>query len=389
MNSNRMSLTINFRSKKSGKQNAFIYCRIRLNGVDATDFSTHIPVDHTWTQENQMFNSKSQQESNQRLADITDDIRILFKELKRNGEVSAHDLRNAYVKRACRRTLLQAYGEHLDQVKKNLGTKGFSKGTRKAHTSLDGVMRAYIESKQMKDIELSQLRPAFASKFVTWMRTERRYTQNYIVRNLNHLKGIIENEKREGYLNTNPFENLIEPKHAPGPITFLTEKEIKLITDNPLLSGHLERVADAFLLQCFTGLAYCDLKRFEPNRHITQLKGRYVIQYCRQKGDAFFTIPVLPQTWLLLTKYNGQIPVVSNQKMNSYLKVIAKTVGIQKRLTTHVGRKTAGTYLLNNDVPLEVVSKILGHASVKTTEKIYAFLLQDTILRTTAHLIAA
>lgn len=75
--------------------------------------------------------------------------------------------------------------------------------------------------------------------------------------------------------------------------------------------------------------------------------------------------------------------------MNDYLKVIAKTVGIQKRFTTHVGRKTAGTYLLNNDVPLEVVSNILGHKSVKTTEKIFAFLLQDTILRTAAHLIAA
>jgi len=388
MNTSRMSLTINFKPRKTSKT-PFIYCRIRLNGTDATDFTTHIPHDATWNQDCQMFTSRAGQEFNQTLANITDDIRLLLKELKRRGDVSVHDLRNAYVKRLSRRTLLQAYTDHLATVNKNVGMKGFSKGTKKAHTSLDGVMRAYLEAKRMKDIELSQLRPAFASKFVTWLRSDRRYTQNYIVRNLNHLKGIIEAEKREGYLNVNPFENLIEPKEQPGQITFLTEREISLITDNPLLCGHLERVADAFLLQCFTGLAYCDLKRFDPAKHITQLKGREVIQFCRQKGDAFFTIPVLPQTERLLKKYSDQIPVISNQKMNAYLKTIAKTVGIYKRLTTHVGRKTAGTYLLNNDVPLEVVSKILGHASVKTTEKIYAFLLQDTILRTTAHLIAA
>lgn len=388
MITNRMSLSIYFKPRKTGKQ-SFIYCRIRINGTYATDFSTHVPHNNSWNQESQIFACKSGKDSNHRLSCISDDIVILYKELRRSGDVSAHDLRNAYVKRAARRTLLEAYTDHLATVNKNLGQRGFSMGTRKAHTSLDGVMRAYLRFQKMNDIELSQLRPAFANKFIAWMRSERKYTQNYIVRNLSHLKMVIDGEKREGYLNANPFENMVEPKESPGAITFLTEAEIQSITNNPLLVGHLERVADAFLLQCFTGLAYCDLKRFEPQKHITKLKGRWVIQYCRQKNSSFFTIPVLPQTLLLLDKYNGQVPVVSNQKMNAYLKVIAKTVGIHKRLTTHVGRKTAGTYLLNNDVPLEVVSKILGHGSVKTTEKIYAFLLQDTILRTTAHLIAA
>jgi site-specific recombinase XerD len=119
------------------------------------------------------------------------------------------------------------------------------------------------------------------------------------------------------------------------------------------------------------------------------LQGRQIIQFARQKGDAPFTIPFLPQARMILEKYDGNIPVVSNQKMNDYLKDVAKTVGINKHLTTHVGRKTAGTYLLNHDVPIEVVSKILGHKSVTTTEKIYAVLLQETILRKTAHLCAA
>ena len=174
MNINGMSLSVYFKPRKTGKQ-LFIYCRIRLNGDHATDFTTYIPFNEDWHQESQYCHGRCNKDQKQTLANISDDIRILHEELRRTGEVSAHDLRNTYVKRASRRTLLQAYTDHLDQVKKNVGIKGFSKGTKKAHTSLDGVLRAYLESRQMMDIELSQLCPAFASKFVTWMRMELRY----------------------------------------------------------------------------------------------------------------------------------------------------------------------------------------------------------------------
>jgi hypothetical protein len=151
-----------------------------LYGIDATDFTTHLQHDENWNQDSQLFNGKRYLDHNQTLANISDDIRIPLKELLRAGAVSAHDLRNAYVKRLAKRTLLEAYTDHLALVNKNLGIKGFSKGSRKAHTSLDGVIRKYLDYLKMNDIEPSQLRPAFASKFVTWMRSERRYTQNYI-----------------------------------------------------------------------------------------------------------------------------------------------------------------------------------------------------------------
>ncbi|WP_138484662.1 hypothetical protein [Dyadobacter bucti] len=110
-----------------------------------------------------------------------------------------------------------------------------------------------------------------------------------------------------------------EEREEPGQILFYTEHELALMTDNPLLTHHLERVVDATLFQCYTGLAYCDLKRFDARKHIVQLQGRDIIQFTRQKGDAPFTIPVLPQAQRLLSKYTGQIPIISNQKMNEYL----------------------------------------------------------------------
>jgi integrase/recombinase XerD len=390
MNKKAMTLKINFRKKKQAKgNNAFIYCRIRLNGSDATDFSTFIQFNNSWNQESQMFVGKdaASQDANQKLTDIADDIRILLKELKRSGDVNAHDLRNTYVKRVENKTLLEIYTDHFKTVVKNLGQPGFTKGTKKAHKSLDAIIRKFLVFKKRKDINLLDIRKPFGTEFVDWLRQVKRYRQNYIVRNLNHLKRMLEKSRVDGYLTTNPLKDVNEKLKAPGRITYLTEEEINKLKLSDLLSGSQQRVADAFLFQCYTGLCYCDLKRFSVKEHVTTIQGRYVIQYARTKTETPFTIPLLSYAKELIDKYAGHIPVISNQKMNDCIKVVAKTIGIEKHLTTHIGRKTAGTYLLNHDVPMTTVSKILGHKSVRTTEKIYAHLMEETILRHTVHLV--
>ena len=135
-----------------------------------------------------MFIGKDEESrlANDKLSEIIDDIRLLYKELKRQGEVSVHDIRNAYVKQFEKRTLLQAYSDHLVKVKRNLGQPGFGLGTLKCHTSMDGNLKKFLKHIKTTDIELMHLRPTFANKFVDFMRGTRKYTQNYIVRNLNH-----------------------------------------------------------------------------------------------------------------------------------------------------------------------------------------------------------
>lgn len=384
-----MSLKVKFRSKLQKKgSTSYIYCRIRYNGQDATDFSTFIPCTPNWDKINQIFIGRDQQSilANDTLSEIKTDIEILLKELRRKSEPNVHDLRNQYVKRKEKRSLLDQYKIHENYVKTHLGQPGYSKGTKKAHASLDRIIKRFLIHQGRKDIQLVDIRQSFGKDFVKYLKTVKKYKQNYVVRNLSHLQRLLQYAVKDEYLEKNPLGNLHEKIAPPGDPKFLTENEVALIKENNLLNNHLTRVADAFLFQCFTGLAYCDLKRFSAKLHITKLHGRDIIQYSRQKGAVLFTIPVLSYTRHLLDKYNGVIPVISNQKMNEFLKTVAKTVGIEKNLTTHVGRKTAGTYLLNNDVPLEVVSRILGHKSIRTTEKIYAFMLQETVLRHTVHL---
>ena len=383
------NLKIYYRPRhQKSSETSYLYCRIKLNGVAATDFSTFIPVTPDWNQESQIFTAKQNKKHNTRILQIASDIEVLLNELRRFGTPTVHDLRNTFLKRGEKKTLMDLYAESLKIHKMRIGEPGYSLGTFKAHRSLHNIMVSFLAFQKRTDIALIEIRKPLIIDFVNWLRFKRKYGQNYIHRNVNHFKAFMRIALADEHIKTNPVEAVFEAKTPPGEIVYLTEKEIELLYNNAnLLTPGLERVADAFLFQCFTGLCYIDLKKFSAKKHVTTLQGRKVIHYARTKIQTPFTIPVLTQTEELLQKYKGNIPVLSNQKMNQMIKVIAKTVGIDKYLTTHIGRKTAGTFLLNNDVPLEVVSKILGHKLIKTTEKVYANLLQETILRHTAHLV--
>lgn len=191
----------------------------------------------------------------------------------------------------------------------------------------------------------------------------------------------------EELLPKNPLDKLVEKKIPPGPVQFLTNCEVAQLTDTRLLTDGQRRVADAFLFVCKTGLSYGDLADFNAERDIQTVKARRVIVLHRNKSAVPCFIPLFQEAERILAKYGGKIPVIRNQKMNETLKDIAAVVGIDKSMKTHLARKTAGTFLLNNDVPTGTVSKILGHHSILTTEKIYAHLLDETVLRHTAHLI--
>ncbi len=132
--------------------------------------------------------------------------------------------------------------------------------------------------------------------------------------------------------------------------------------------ARLQQVADLFLLQCFTGMAYVDLMNFDKTKHLQ----KDFICINRQKSDTESLIPILPHAKILLEKYNYKMPRITNQKYNAYIKEVAEITGIEKQLTTHVGRKTCGSILLNEGISIEVVSRILGHRDTKITQHIYA-----------------
>jgi site-specific recombinase XerD len=190
-----------------------------------------------------------------------------------------------------------------------------------------------------------------------------------------------------GWLTKDPFANY-KSKVKEVIREYLTEREIQDLMEKELVSDRLELVRDIFIFSCFTGLAYIDVKQLSKDNIVLGIDGDKWINKNRQKTDTSSRIPILPTAQFIIDKYANHpvcvnedklLPIFSNQKMNAYLKEIATVCGINKELTFHIARHTfATTVTLSNGVPIETVSKMLGHTNLKTTQH-YAKILDKKI----------
>jgi integrase/recombinase XerD len=167
-------------------------------------------------------------------------------------------------------------------------------------------------------------------------------------------------------------------------VVFLSSEELQIFEKSIFTQPRLQLVKDLFVFCCYTGLAYNELSKLE-HKHIQKgFDGMLWINMKREKTAKDFSIPLLLQAEVLINKHQSKksliFPKISNQKYNSYLKEIGAIIGIEKKLTTHVARKTfASTVLLYNDVPMEIVSELLGHSSMKITQDSYGKVVQKKI----------
>ena len=166
---------------------------------------------------------------------------------------------------------------------------------------------------------------------------------------------------------------------------YLTEDEIKIILKKKMVSERLEQVRDVFIFSCFSGLAYVDVANLKEDNIRKSFDGNLWIITKRQKTNIDVNVPLLDIPKMILEKYKGKLPngkvlpIISNQKLNAYLKEIAEVCGIKKNLTFHLARHTfATTTTLAKGVPIETVSKMLGHTNIETTQ-IYARITNNKI----------
>ncbi|NPD92332.1 site-specific integrase [Xylanibacter muris] len=152
---------------------------------------------------------------------------------------------------------------------------------------------------------------------------------------------------------------------------FLTEDEIKMIEEATMPTDSINKVRDLFLLQCFTGMAYGDLMDFDFKK-VVESKSQYILYGKRRKTGVDFVVVLLPKAMEILKKYDYKLPRITNEQYNMWLKIVADASGVNKPIASHYERRTCGMYLLNHGFPIEVVVKVLRHASMKTTESVYA-----------------
>jgi site-specific recombinase XerD len=180
-------------------------------------------------------------------------------------------------------------------------------------------------------------------------------------------KSYITDAINRGICKSNPYVQFRVQKGRSKDPTFLDESEVGKIQQYAPPSERLQRVRDLFIFQCFTGMAFVDLMNFSRS-DVSEVDGMKIIRSKREKTDESFVSLFLPEAEAVAEKYSYELPKISNQKYNDYLKLLGVGAGIKKTLTAHVARHTFATYLINKDIPIESVSKALGHASIKQTQ---------------------
>lgn len=195
------------------------------------------------------------------------------------------------------------------------------------------------------------------------------------------LNSFILDAQKEHLIERNPYDsvNIEHGNDSDGIEKYLTPEEFAQFRKAVMPTDRLEKVHDLFIFQCYTCLSYTDLRAFDAKK-IQEKDGKRFYFGLRGKTKIDFTIPILKEAQAILDKYKGKLPIISNVKYNKYIKEVVALAGIDKPVTTHWARHTGATLLLNAGVPMQTVSKVCGHSSIKMTEKIYAKLLPETVV---------
>ena len=273
--------------------------------------------------------------------------------------------------------IVEFYSSYLERLKKMIG-KDFKQSTWEKFNEILPAIKDYIFFKyQKKDISLNKLDYIFIEDFDYFLRTEKNNSQVTINKKIQRLKKVIKVARKQKLLEFNPFEEH-KPKQAKTKIIFLSQDELDKLKEKEFQSEILNKVRDCYIFCCYTGLGYSEMFSLKKSDLKQDDEGTLWIYKERQKTERAFSIPLIFSEPLeIIEKYKSEseylLPRLSNQYFNRLLKEIAITLGINKKLTHHTGRKTfATTVLLNNNIPIETVSKLLGHSKITTTLSYYA-----------------
>ncbi len=368
-----------------------IYVRVTIEGK-RFEYSTKKFVTPTkWSPElSKMKGNSEEARSINSLLDFTRNRvnEIHFELLKDSKRINVEEFKNKLLGvKERERMLIPIFVEHNRKMKELIDLE-YAAGTYERYvTSLRHTKNFLLWKYNVSDISIDRIDHAFITEYEFYLRSERKCANNTTVKYIKNFHKIVNQCLANGWLDKDPFINY-KSKVKEVVREYLNENEIETIINKDLYVERLEVVRDIYIFSCFTGLAYIDVKQLSADNISIGIDGEKWIFKDRQKTDVESRIPLLPIALEILKKYenhplcvnqNKLLPILTNQRMNSYLKEIATLCKINKDLTFHTARHTfATTVTLTNAVPIESVSKMLGHSSIKTTQH-YAKILDKKV----------
>jgi integrase/recombinase XerD len=278
--------------------------------------------------------------------------------------------------------VLETYELFNIRIKKLIG-RDLKKVTYDKYLESYNHLKSFIKYHfRANDHKLKDLKLNFLIEYEYYLKTQKNLEQSTINKAIQRFRKVILFGIEQEYLDKNPFIGY-KAKRLQKEVIYLTDDELKTLVDYDFSQTRLQQVKDLFVFCCYTGLAFKEMSNLKSENIIIGFDGNEWIKMNRDKTSKPLMIPLLPKAITIIEKYEGGenlLPIISNQKFNSYLKEIAEIVGIEKRLTHHIARKTfASTVLLYNDVPMEIVSELLGHSKLSTTQEYYAKVVDKKI----------
>ena len=363
---------------KEGKTSVML--RIYLNNERLSLGSTGISVKSAqWDKEKERIKGRTTEalNTNLQLDNIASGLQSIFRRIEMSDVVSLERIKSEFLgKKEEIDTLMQLFEKHNGDVAKQVGVS-VGKATLQKYNVCKRHFSEFLEKQYKRsDLKLTELTYVVIREFDLYLRTEVGQNPNTATKTMKTFKTITLLGQKMGVLLHDPFMNHrfhIEPVNR----GFLTDEEILCIAHKQINIPRLEQIRDIFIFSCFTGLAYIDVSNLTPD-HIVTLGDKQWIMTQRQKTSVETNVLLLDIPKAIIAKYGGKtyrngklFPMLTNQKTNSYLKEIADICGIKKNLTFHLARHTFATMSLSKGVPMESVSKMLGHTNIRTTQ-IYA-----------------
>ena len=384
----KKQILVSFLARKTlKKKNGMIpvYCRIRYDNRIA-QFNTKIDVfGANWDSQTTRVIGNNSKSVNIQLEKIRIDIIKKYELLyKTNIIITAKTILDLYKNNSLLMDgIMNVFKQHNKNMKSLIGIE-YSKGSYKNYITTIKHLKNYIKTKfNTDDISLNKLNYDFVYNFSHYILLNTKCTHNGMMKHIQRLKKITNFCIKNNYITNDPFISF-KIKFKKSNRVYINNEELHILK-NIKLNKSLNKIRDIFLFACYTGLSYIDLYNLNiKNIQIGDDNLKWIF-IKRHKTDIPSNVPILPPALTILNKYkthnyiNGIFPMISNQKTNIALKEIARLCNFNKKLTFHCARHTfATTITLTNGVPIETVSKMLGHNNIKTTQ-IYARVIDSKI----------
>ncbi len=365
--------------------------RITINGI-AKQFTCHLFIyPELWDTKawRALGNSDESRAVNYELAIIRKEITKHYWKIRHGiGPLTAERVKAAYFgeNMECR-TLLQVFAQHNETIIKQVDNKLRSKSTLHKYRNVYRLLEEFLATKyRSKDIALIDLRINFITEFELFLRNKKRCSTNTVWMYLMPLKRMVAIARDNGWLDLNPFStHHVSPQRTER--NYLTTKELGILIDATFKKRMYGVIKDMFLFCSFTGVTYVDLARLAKTSVQKSEDGKWWLTYRRQKTGLTCSLPLLEIPMKIIQKYKGMatdgrlFPVPCYATLMDGIKKVIKECGINKHVTWHCARHTyASEICLLNGVPIETISKMLGHTDIKTTQ-IYAKLSDTAVGR--------